>query len=287
VKNHVLWAVAVSALLPPTLAAQDPPSRPKFEVASVKECKDTDRPPPSTNSPGRLSLSCWQLKRLILQAYEVYADGEVDPVNPFLPLTPMEGDPDWISSARYSIDAKAESPQSAAMMMGPMMQTLLEDRFQLRMHRETREVPVYIMTVAKGGPKLQPTKESSCMHIDPTDFAQPPLPAGRKPCAFTTRINRGSTIAVGAYGITLGVYAKALNPGRPVIDRTGITGVFDIFLEYPAESLSASAPDGSTARDPGSPLITALREQLGLRLDPGKGPREFLVLDRIARPSGN
>ena len=235
----------------------------------------------------RRRLSGWQLKRLILQAYEVYADGKVDPLNPLLPLTPIEGDPAWIGSARYSIDAKAETAQSAAMMMGPMMQTLLEDRFQLKTHRETGEVPVYIMTVAKGGPKLQPTKETSCAHIDPTDFAQPQLPPGRKPCAFPTRVPKGSTVAVGAYGITLDVYAKSLNPGRPVIDRTGLTGAFGIFLEFPADFPSASSSEGGAASDPGTPLVAALREQLGLRLDPGRGPREFLVIDHIEHASGN
>lgn len=148
-------------------------------------------PPPATSSPGRLSLGCWQLKRLILEAYEVYADGKVDPLNPFMPLTPIEGDPDWVSSAMYSIDAKTESPQTPAMMRGPMMQALLEERFQLKTHRETREVPVYLLTVAKGGEKLQPAKEGSCLHLDPSDLSQAQPLRGAKPCVFTMAAKKG------------------------------------------------------------------------------------------------
>lgn len=85
------------------------------------------------------------------------------------------------------------------------------------------------------------------------------------------------------YGVTLAVYAKLLRPGRPVIDRTGLTGAFDISLERPPTTPS----DGAASDPPGTSLITALREQLGLRLEPGKGPVEFLIVDRIERPSGN
>jgi len=281
----LLLGLAVCALHAATLAAQDPPARPKFEVASIKECKPTDRHPPSTNSPGRLSLGCWQLKRLILQAYEVYAAGKVDPLNPYLPTIPMEGDPDWVSSTSYSIDAKAETPQSAAMMLGPMMQTLLEERFQLKIRRETREGPVYFLTVAKGGPKLQPSKEGTCTHIDPTDFAQPPLPPGDKPCAFTRGSRKGPIMVMDIYGVTLDVFARISHyGGRPVIDRTGLTGAFDIHLEH--EPVPPSR-DGAASDPQGESFLAALPEQLGLRLDPGKGPSEFLVIDHIERPTGN
>ncbi len=269
-----------------TLNAQD--TRPKFEVASIKECKPGDPRPPSINSPGRLGLSCWQLKRLILQAYEVYAEGKVDPLNPYMPTIPMEGDPAWISSASYSIDAKAETPQSGAMMMGPMMQTLLEERFQLKTHRETREVPVYLMTVARGGPKLQPSKEGSCIHIDPSNLNQPQPPPGAKICALTTRVGSGTIDAIELYGVTIDVFAKLLHPGgRPVIDRTGLTGTYDIRQELTPEAPAPTLTDGGASDPAGMSAIAGLREQLGLQLTPGKGPREFFVIDRIERPSGN
>ena len=154
-----------------SIQATDLPAKPKFEVASIKECKNTDQAPPSISSPGRVSLGCWPLWRLIGDAYETFADGKVDPLKPLVPL-PLDSAPAWVNSARYSIDAKAEGPESGAVMRGPMMQTLLEDRFQLKVHRETKEVPAYIMTVAKGGPKLQRTIDGSCNSVDPTNLAQ-------------------------------------------------------------------------------------------------------------------
>jgi uncharacterized protein (TIGR03435 family) len=168
-KSHLLCVATISVA---GLWAQGPaagrsgsPARPKFEVASIRECKDADRPPPSFSSPGRLALGCVNLKTVILLAYEVFASGKADPLN-LMPSTPVEGDPAWVRSARYSIDAKADGPQSAAMMRGPMMQALLEDRFHVRTHRQIREVPVYVMTVAQGGPKLLPAKPGSCRPYD-------------------------------------------------------------------------------------------------------------------------
>jgi uncharacterized protein (TIGR03435 family) len=278
--KHLAICLA-AAIVSSALKAQD---RPKFEVASIKECKSTDRPPPSTNSPGRLSLSCWPLKRLIQDAYEIFADGKVYPLNPFFPTAPIEGSPDWVNSAKYSIDAKSDTPHTPATMRGPMMQTLLEDRFQLRQHRETREVPVYIMTVARGGPKLLPTREGSCIHVDPSDLSQAQPPPGSRVCAFSTRVRTG-TIEV--FGVTLDVFAKLLHPGgRPVVNQTGLTGAYDIHLDQAPDP--PSSPSDSGASDPsGLSFIAQLRSELGLQLTPGKGPREFLVIDRIARPSSN
>ncbi len=190
-------------------------AQPKFEVVSIKECKANDPAPPSNSSPVRLSLGCWPLWRLIAEAYDTYASGKVDPLKLLFPR-PLEAAPSWINSARYTIDAKAESPQSGAMMRGPMMQALLEDRFRLKIHRETREVSGYLMTVAKGGLKVKPTAEGSCISVDPTDFSQSgkPDPSGKP----TTRVVRG--------------IRYPWNHGLPVIDQTGVTGRFDIHLEW-------------------------------------------------------
>ena len=265
------------------------PATASFEVASVKECKAMDPSPPSSSSPGRLSLGCWQLKLLIQQAYDVFASGKVNPANPTMALTAIEGDPAWVRSARYSIDAKADGPQSAAMMRGPMMQALLEERFRLKIHRETREVPVYVMTVAKGGPKLQPTQESSCK---PLDFGEAlnMKPNGEQWCAVPKMSRRGTITVFDIHGVTLDAFAKLLHPdGRPVIDRTGLTGAYDIHLELEESPPNPSAPGGGAASDPSPHAadIAATREQLGLRLDPGKGPSEFLVIDHIEKPSEN
>src|SRR5579872_3143675 len=100
-------------------------SQPKFEVVSIKECADRSTPPPSTSSPGRVSLGCWPMWRLIGEAYDTFVTGAVDRLKQPVPQPP-EGGPNWIGSARYTIDAKVESPQTGAMMRGPMMQAVLE-----------------------------------------------------------------------------------------------------------------------------------------------------------------
>ena len=262
-----------------------PDAPPKFDVASIKLCTGPGSPAPLRPSPGRLHLTCWPVRRLIQEAYDLFADGKVNPLNPVFTLVPVEG-PDWIDSARYLIDAKTEGPQSQAMMRGPMMRTLLEDRFHLKVHRETRQVPVFAMSVAKGGLKLQPTKEGSCEPFNPLDLTQSPNRApGEKPwCVMSRPIRNGSHFVFDARGMSLDMFAKLLGGlDRPVIDRTGIAGAFDIHVEF------APGADAGEPEDPASgvSITTALRQQLGLRLDPAIGPREFLVIDSMQRPSEN
>lgn len=175
------------------------------------------------------------------------------------------------------------------MMRGPMMQSLLEQRFHLKIHREIREVPVYIMTVAKGGPKLQPTKDGTCK---PLDFSEAlnMKPGGEPFCVMPTTVRNGQATVLDIRGVPLGIFAKLLHPdGRPVIDRTGLKGAFDIHLEWEPDAPNTSTPGDGAASDPSpnTSAIIATREQLGLRLDPGKGPSEFLIIDQVERPSGN
>jgi len=113
---------------------------------------------------------------LIGMAYDRYADGKRNP-SPW--LVPIEGGPTWIDSDRYTIEAKAEASTSREMMSGPMMQALLEGRLLLRTHRATREVPVYELTVAKGGPKLQVAQEGKCTIFDPSHPPPRPTPGTR------------------------------------------------------------------------------------------------------------
>jgi uncharacterized protein (TIGR03435 family) len=275
----------------PTTGKRDLPSgtsgtpvRVKFQVASVKACKDTVQRTTMNYSPGELSLTCWPMKRLIQEAYDIFATGKVDPLNPISPLTPIESLPDWVDSARYSIDAKPEGPQGQAMTRGPMMQRLLEDRFRMTIHRETREVPVYIMTVAKGRPKLRPTQEGTCKPVG-QDLSQPTRT--EKPCAVVQHVKKGPLEIIDVPGVTIGVFSRMLHPGRPVIDRTGLAGAFDIHLEWEEESPGPSPAEGEASDPAGASVITALREQLGLRLEPGKGPQEVLVVDHVERPSEN
>jgi uncharacterized protein (TIGR03435 family) len=290
VKKHLLTALAVCSVG----AAQETPSpsppRPQFEVASIKDCSPGDPIPPSISSPGRLSLGCWPLSRLIGDAYETFANGNVDPGKPLVPF-PIEGAPAWVNSARYTIDATTEGPQSGAMMRGPMMQALLEDRFQLKVHREAKEISGYIMTVDKGGLKLKPAPEGSCRSLDPTDLAQSPRSAteGKPLCLVPTTVRKGPLTIFEVHGVTLDIFAGYLHPnGKQVVNRTGLTGAFDIHLELETDGPGAAASDGRASDpSPHTSEMMATREQLGLRLEPGKGTREVLVIDRVEKPSKN
>ena len=286
-RNRLTVVLALLAGLPVFPQAVD--TRPSFAVAAIKQCNGTEPRAVLNGSPGRLSMPCWGLSRLIQEAYQTFADGTANfmyqPARP----TPIEGFPNQMSSYSYSIDAKAQSPQSMAMMRGPMMQKLLEERFLMRVHRETREVPVYIMTVARDGSKLQTTAEDGCDHAPATDFIQAlaVTPGGKPRCGvLTPPIRNGTHFVLDERGVSVEAFAKLFQiGGLPVIDRTGLIGTFDIHLEWEFETVS---PDSGVASEPpDTSIISSIRKQLGLQLSLGKGPREVIVIDHLEKPSEN
>lgn len=275
------------------MAMESPPlwgqSVPKFEVASIKPCKADAAPNArgggGNSSPGRLNVECQTVLGLIQAAYVIFADGHSisSPMH-----VPISGGPSWLNSDRYDVNAKPEVPQSEEMMNGPMMQGLLEDRFNLKIHRETREIPVYALTIAKGGAKLKPFKEGTCVLIDFTKLTLSALDS-RVP-----GVNYCRNVAHRADGIeTYDAQGTSLDQfcilefgrmDRPVINRTGIAGLFDIHLEFAPGATSLA--DASV--DPAGPSIFAApQQQLGLKLESAKGPGEFLVIDHVEKPSGN
>ncbi len=242
-------------------------------------------------SPGRLNTGCSVLADannigLIQRAYVRFANGQ----SHWLGIVPIQGGPAWIHSELYDINAKAEGTPSPEMMQGPMLQALLEDRFKLKIHRETREVPVYALTAAKGGAKLKRFEEGSCTAM-PVAYPAPALPPGQRFCKVRVALINP---AVDAEGSTLAEFSKLLELvfDRPVIDTTGITGRFDIHLEFARdENTPGLLPGGDVAGVPdpnaGQSILTVLQQQLGLKLVAAKGPREFLVIDHVERPSEN
>jgi uncharacterized protein (TIGR03435 family) len=286
-RNQLTVVLALLAGLP--VFAQGVDTRPTFSVAAIKQCDGTEPRALLNGSPGRLSMPCWGLYRLIQEAYQVYADGTANFM--YQPPAPasIEGFPKQMSSYNYSIDAKANSPQSMAMMRGSMMQRLLEERFLLRVHRETREVPVYIMTVGKEGSKLQASTEDGCDHAPARDFIPTlAVPVGGKPrCGvLTPPVRNGTHFVLDEHGVSVSTFAKLFQiGGLPVIDRTGLTGTFDIHLEWDFETVS---PDSGVASEPpDTSIISSIRKQLGLQLSLGKGPREVIVIDHLEKPSEN
>jgi uncharacterized protein (TIGR03435 family) len=169
-----------------------------------------------------------------------------------------------------------------------MVRALLEDRFKLKIHRETREIPVYALTVTKGGPKLQPFKEGSCMAVDFSDpeHSSITMPEPGQPFPLVCGMGRLSNSGYDFPGSTMATFCRDISNrlDRPVVDRTKISGMFDIHLDLSIADVVNPAPEsapGTTA-----PIGSAI-EKLGLKLEPTKGPGEFLVIDHIERPSAN
>ena len=298
------FILALVCCLDAAIQAQTRPAvtpAPKFEIASIKpgsacEQGEGGRPQGITASPGRLSIGCQTVEFLIREAY--LAKGR-----PFLFVSgtlytqPIKGSPAWIGSERYSIDARAGSPQRRETMLGPMMQTLLEDRFKLKVHYESREMPAYELTLGKDGPTLETAKERGCA---PFDVDKPQPPAGSHLCGVLVR-SVNPAVPSALYGATIGDLCRALGRllDREVTNRTGITGTYDIRLELSPRdlfprlaALQAQMPsdaDGAAASagDPGGASIFAAIQKLGLRLVASKATTDFLVIDHVERPSEN
>ena len=271
-------------------------TRPKFVVASIKPCRDGSFAPNKKGgrggggdlSPGTLHLDCSTVMDLITGAYVLFANGHVNPRS----RVPVEGGPAWINSVRYQIDAKADGARGQGMMRGPMLQTLLEDRFKLKMHHESREVPVYALTVAKGGLKLHSFQEGSCIPRDFTVLEQfppqpfPELPPGQKYCGIGGT-EKGANVTLDATAMSIDNFIKYSLPGldRPVVNKTGITGLFDFHLEFAPDQVQGT---GDTPAEVAGPSIfTALERQLGLKPELAKAPGDFLIIDHVERPSAN
>jgi uncharacterized protein (TIGR03435 family) len=319
--------IAAPAQNPSLQAITRPTDIPKWEAVSIKPCGIGSLPegqrgqgpggPPFRFTPDRMTLRCMDVRTLINSAYKTYID---DPNMPgfqgkddvllggMLVTTPVIGGSDWIDSQKYTIEAKAEHATARAVMQGPMLQVILEDRFQLKLHWETREVPVFALTVAKGGPKLHGFQEGSCTtwhlpDMGDSDFHGPPepprLPAGQRYCNWGGGVNGNipgpPEVRLSAEGVTMDQLAKFWLKGkdnRKVVDRTGLKGKFDIKLEYAMDEEGrqrfARATGHPLSEIPTSPSIfTALQEQLGLRLEPAKAPVEHLVIDHVERPTEN
>ena len=160
-------------------------------------------------------------------------------------ILPIEGGPAWIHTEFYDVNAKAAGNPRQEVMEGPMMQALLEERFRLKIHRETREISVYALIVIKAS-KLNPFKEGSCVPNSVT-FLPLTLTDGQRPCKALV-----SKLSVLAEGATTLEFSKLLNLvlDRPVIDKTGLSARFDIHLEFSTDQ--AGGDDASPGAPPRS-----------------------------------
>jgi uncharacterized protein (TIGR03435 family) len=258
---------------------------PAFDVASIKPAAPGQHGRFIRGMPGgRLNVTNMPLKELVQLAYKV---------QPFQ----ITGGPAWFVSESWDITAKPDTDPGPN-QIPLMLQALLADRFALKFHRETKELPVYALVAGKPGdktPGLTESKPGSCTEIDPA-AGPPPMPAPgqtptTKPCG---RIMMGLN-TLDATAQTLDQLATMLSRtlGRTVIDKTGLSGKYDIHLEWtPDESQMSQIqlpPDAPRPTfDPAGPsLFTAVQEQLGLKLESQKGPVEVFIIDHAEKPSEN
>jgi len=199
----------------------------------------------------------------------------------------ISGGPEWIGSDRFDIKAKVLDPNTAQLkklsreQRAAMLLPLLADRFQVKAHKETKELPVYELVQVKGGSKLKEAPPEPTPSPNAPDAPKPKPGTGR---GSTWIQNDGHNLKLTATAVKLesltNVLAQELN--RTVIDKTGLAGNYDISLKFAPEN----APPQDTAGDDAAPsLFTALQEQLGLKLQPSKGPVETLVVDHVEPPS--
>jgi uncharacterized protein (TIGR03435 family) len=275
----MLLIAGATAIFSLYAAPQEAP--PAFEVASIKRDASGERGWYARWFPS-LHIERMTLKNLVILAYQVH-DFEVT------------GGPDWINSDRYNIDAKAEPHpvpnQQYVALQRRMLQMLLRERFHLTIHREAKQLPIYELTVAKGGLKVQPT---NCIDRVTGDTTIAP---GKTPEDYCGGM--GGSMASGRIdgrGASPAFLASVLSGmlHRTVVDKTGIGGQFPIHITFTPEAPAAPFPDaagphpnGAATADPGPDIFTAIQEQLGLKLGPAKGPVQILVIDHVEKPSEN
>ena len=183
--------------------------------------------------------------------------------------------PAWISEEKFDIAARAAGPGGP---MREMLQSLLADRFNLKVHREKRELPVYALLADRLKMKL--SKDQTPWAGDFPNGSPDGRPTtGASPAVLAPGRFQGEAVPISMF-VTL----LADKLGRPVINKTGLTGRYDFDLSYVPGSGQLPPDDADTSAPS---LFTAIREQLGLRLESAKGPVEVLVIDRIDRPSEN
>lgn len=244
--------------LPPMAADADP----SFEVATVKPSKPDEPGKMLTFNGSQFRTVNTTLMDLIKFTYGVQEKQVI-------------GAPDWASSEKFDIEGKPDTPGSPSVkQLKGMVEKLIADRFQLKFHRDNKELSAYVLSAAKSGPKL--TKSSADPKALPSLFF-------RQLGVLTVR------------NATIADFAGLMQGGvldRPVIDKTGLEGHWDFILKWtPDESqfsgMGIKVPPPSDAADAAPPLFTAIQEQIGLKLEAAKTSVPVIVLDRVEQPSAN
>ncbi|MGA2849326.1 MAG: TIGR03435 family protein [Terracidiphilus sp.] len=236
------------------LAAESPmpaDAHPSFEVATIKPSHPDDTKGGFQVGGHRLFIQNQTVNDLIGVAYAIHPKQIVD-------------GPPWLETEHYDIVGQADVEGYPNLkQIQQMLQSLLETRFNLKFHREKRELSIYAITVAKAGPKL--TKHTAPSNGLPTQSGSG-TGDGRR---FTN--NSMSDFALGMQAFL----------DKPVVDQTGLEGRYDFVLRWSPDDASTDSPN------PAPGIFTAVQEQLGLKLEPVKGPADVYVIDRVDKPSEN
>jgi uncharacterized protein (TIGR03435 family) len=279
-------AICLLAAGADALPGQAPPAGtlPKFEVASINPAAPDQTMQRAGFAPGgRFVATNVSVRDLIAIAY-----GTPGPMQSFRILN----GPEWIDKERVDVNAKAPGnpePGRAGppMELIAMVRSMLVDRFALAAHSETRDMPIYELMLDRGDRRLGPN-----LRVSTTDCAAlaraggaPPPPGTPMPCGTMTGIGR---MSIGSTTMTILAAVLSRLTNRMVIDKTGLSERYDGSLEFTPEPtmLPPNLPPGAPAPPPDAPsLFTALKEQLGLKLEPARGPVDVLVIERIEHPT--
>jgi uncharacterized protein (TIGR03435 family) len=258
---------------------QTPGDLPAFEVISIKP-RTGDTPAGGIpNSPDRFVRPNVTSAQLIEYAYEVRGFQII-------------GGPGWLQSERFAVSAKAETAPSAAQMR-LMVRRLLAERFGLAVRSETREMPIYALVTAQRdgrlGDKMKPS-DLDCGPMIDSGKIPPRTPGGPPTCAWFVALLDNGPARLRLNGIRVPRFASVLEPMaiRKIVDRTGLTGTYDIEMEFLPDPglLGLRVPNATpqqTLEIP--PLLTAIQDQLGLKLETERGPVEVIVVERAQLPT--
>ena len=271
---RVVALVAASWALVGQSRAQTSPPAAAFQVASVKPNTRADGPRDIVVDPGRFAATGAALADLIRYAYGF---------NSLTSQSQVVGGPSWITTARFDIVATSKGEPTLA-----MLKTLLEDRFKVVAHVESREAAVYGLRVEQKDGRLGPAIHPATSSCEGAGATPPTSLATRRRCGI-----RGRPGSYTGEGQTLAQLARALGNfpviGRVVLDQTGLTGAFDWTLEWTPSFNSGRDPGASPVANPeadaGVSIFSALREQLGLRLEAQRAAIDVLVIDRAELPT--
>lgn len=263
----------IGLLFPAVLAFAQTPERPRFEVASIKPTKGIGA---STGGAGVGSAS----EHNITVRFLLWFSYRVQPFQ-------IVGGPGWIDTDKFDIEAHAEDRNAGPDQVRLMLQSLLEDRFHLKLHQEKRPSPVYALVVAKGSPKMKLDPDQSSSDVNGPSPPDSPLPN-----RGAIRFGQGSLLA---NAVPLAFFSRMLSQrlDRLVVDRTNLTGRYDFLLQWkPGPGENSNDPLGQTPPaesdiESRPSLFTAIQEQMGLKLESTREAIEVLVIDHIEKPTEN